>query len=329
MKEALWYKPLEDEAVLCQLCPHGCRIKPGDVGKCRIRRNMDGKLYATTYEQVSSVAMDPIEKKPLYHFYPGSNILSIGSIGCNFSCGFCQNWQISQDSVPLNELKVADAVKMCKDRNSMGIAYTYNEPLIWFEYVMDTARALKEEGLRNVLVTNGYVNPKPLEQLLPYIDAMNIDIKSIRDEFYGTLCGGRLKPVLDTATKAKKYVHVEVTNLIIPGHNDSEAELKELAKWIAENLGPETPTHLSAYFPRYQLKAAPTPEKTLEDAYDIFSAELHFVYLGNVAAGVGNDTKCINCGEVLVKRHGYFVEVLGIDREGMCNHCQGRSYIVC
>ena len=329
MKEALWYEKRKDDNVLCRLCPQACIIGPGEAGRCRVRRNRNGKLYAETYEKVSAVTMDPIEKKPLYHFYPGKEILSIGSIGCNFSCRFCQNWHISQDTAPLDTLSVDGAVKACKEHDSIGIAYTYNEPLIWFEYVFDTARALKEEGLCNALVSNGFINPEPLDRLLPYIDAINIDIKSIRDEFYTTLCGGRLRPVLDTAIKAKKNIHVEITNLIIPGYNDTEKELKELAKWTAENLGPETPVHLSAYFPRYKLGAEPTPVDTLERAHDIFSAELYFVYVGNIASSIGNDTKCLNCGEILVKRQGHFVEILGIDREGMCNHCQGRSYIIC
>ena len=329
MHEAQFYKKTSGNAVQCRLCPHFCRIGEGDAGKCRVRKNVDGTLYATTYEEVVSVSMDPIGKKPLYHFYPGHNILSVGTIGCNFACKFCQNWEISQSTVPTRRLSVKDAVAIAKEKNAIGIAYTYNEPSIWFEYVCDCARAIKDEGLRNVLVTNGFFNPEPLETLLPYIDAMNIDIKSIRDEFYRDLCGGRLKPVLDTALKAAQNVHVEITNLIIPGHNDSEEEFEELSGWIADNLGPETPVHLSAYTPRYQLNAAPTPVSTLQRAYEIFSQKLWFVYLGNVRSDVGNDTRCRNCGEVLVKRQGYFVEVLGLDREGMCNHCQGRSYIVC
>ncbi len=328
MKEALWYNKREDGGVQCRLCPHACVIAPGQTGRCRIRRNTDGALYAETFEKVSAVAMDPIEKKPLYHFHPGREILSIGGIGCNFTCTFCQNWEISQGSVSLQEFKVADAVKWCKDNDSIGIAYTYNEPLIQYEFVLETARAIKEEGLRNAIVTNGFINPKPLDALLPYIDAMNIDIKSIRDEFYRDICGGRLKPVLEAATRAKKNVHVEITNLIIPGCNDTDEEFKELARWIAANLGPETPVHLSAYTPRHQLQAPPTPMETLEKPFDIFGAELYFVYLGNASSDVGANTRCINCGEMHVRRQGYYVEVLGIDREGMCNHCQGRSYII-
>lgn len=329
MHEAQFYEKRADNAVRCRLCPHFCRIPDGGAGKCRVRKNMDGTLYAATYEEVTSVAMDPVEKKPLYHFYPGRNILSVGTIGCNFSCKFCQNWEISQSTVPTRRLRVGDVVTIVKEKDSIGVAYTYNEPSIWFEFVYDCSKAMKEEGLRNVLVTNGFFNPEPLEMLLPYIDAMNIDIKSIRDDFYKSLCGGRLKPVLDTAVKARQNIHVEITHLIIPGCNDTVEEFDELSSWIADNLGPETPVHLSAYSPRYELQAAPTPVSTLHEAHEIFSRKLWFVYLGNVRADVGNDTLCRNCGEVLVRRHGYFVEVLGLDREGMCNHCQGRSYIVC
>jgi pyruvate formate lyase activating enzyme len=327
--EAQFYNKAADNVALCRLCPHFCRIPDGGVGKCRIRKNMDGALYATTYEQVTSVAMDPIEKKPLYHFYPGQQILSIGTLGCNFSCKFCQNWEISQSDIPTRLMRVNDLVAIAKEKNSLGVAYTYNEPSIWHEYVYDCAHAIKDEGMRNVLVTNGFFNPEPLEMLLPYIDAMNIDIKSIKDDFYKNLCGGRLKPVLDTAIRARQNVHVEITNLIIPGYNDTEAELEELSSWIARNLGPETPVHLSAYFPRYQLDAPPTSLAILQKAHEIFTKKLSFVYLGNVASDVGNDTACKKCGEILVRRQGYFVEVLGVDREGMCNHCQGRSYIVC
>jgi len=294
-----------------------------------VRKNIDGTLYATTYEEVTSVAMDPIEKKPLYHFYPGNNILSLGTLGCNFTCKFCQNWEISQSTVPTRHLGVEEAVAIAKEKGSIGAAYTYNEPWIWFEFVYDCARAMKEEGLRNVLVTNGFFNPEPLDMLLPYVDAMNIDIKSIRDDFYRELCGARLKPVLEAAVKAAHNVHVEITNLVIPGYNDTEEEFEELSGWIADNLGPQTPVHLSAYTPRYQLGAEPTPPETLQRAHEIFKTRLWFVYLGNVRSETGNDTKCRQCGEVLVRRQGYFVEVLGLDREGMCNHCQGRSYIVC
>ncbi len=328
MKEALWYEKLDDGKAHCLLCPHECRIDAGARGICRVRENRDGVLYATTYECASSVAMDPIEKKPLYHFYPGKEILSLGSLGCNFHCKFCQNWHISQNEIPTRTLKIDEAVKMCVEGNSLGIAYTYNEPLVGFEYVMETARAVKEEGLRNVVVTNGFINPAPLADLLPYVDALNIDIKSIRDDFYKKICGGSLKEVLATAVKAKKSAHVEITNLVIPGYNDTEEEFAELAAWIASNLGPETPVHLTAYSPRYELNAEPTPLATLERAYDIFCGELYFVYLGNIDSAVGRDTRCMNCGEMLVRRQGYFVEVLGVDREGMCNQCQGRSFIV-
>ena len=327
--EAQFYEKAAGNVALCRLCPHFCRIPGGGAGKCRIRKNMDGTLYATTYEQVTSIAMDPVEKKPLYHFYPGHNILSIGTLGCNFSCQFCQNWEISQSDMPTRQLRVQDLVKIAKEKDSLGVAYTYNEPGIWFEYVYECARAIKDEGMCNVLVTNGFFNPEPLEMLLPYIDAMNIDIKSIKDDFYRKICGGRLKPVLDTAVKSRQNVHVEITNLIIPGFNDTDEEFEELASWIAGNLGPDTPVHLSAYFPHFQFEAPPTPPATLQRAHEIFSKKLWFVYLGNVRADVGNDTLCRKCGEVLVRRYGYFVEVLAVDREGMCNHCQGRSYIVC
>lgn len=320
MQEASYYEKQEGNRVACVLCPQGCRIKDGGHGLCLGRVNRGGILFAETYARVTSVAMDPIEKKPLYHFHPGSSILSLGTYGCNLACEFCQNCEISQEVAHTRELLPEDAVKEALASGSVGIAYTYNEPFIWFEYVRDTAKAAKEEGLKNVLVTNGLVNPGPLDEILEYVDAMNIDIKSIREDFYKRLCHGALAPVLETCRTAARRTFVEVTNLIIPGENDTEDEWRELSGWVAENMGPETPVHLSAYFPRYKLHREPTSADMLLRAYEIFREKLSYVYLGNVRADRESCTFCKKCGSELVRRQGYGISVIGL-KGSACAKC--------
>jgi len=327
MKEALHYERRDDGRVQCRLCPQQCVIADGRTGICRVRKCIGGILYAMTYAECTSVAMDPIEKKPLYHFHPGHDILSLGSWGCNFACSFCQNWHISFEQPPTQTLPPEAAVAQAQRAGAIGIAYTYNEPMIWYEYVLETARRAHAEGLKNVLVTNGFISPEPLDELLPVIDALNIDLKSIRPEFYRKLCHGELGPVLETAESANNTAHVEVTNLIIPGWNDTEEELAELATWIAEHLGPETPTHLSAYSPRHQLQAPPTSAELLLKAHEIFRTRLGYVYLGNVTTAEGNDTACHSCGQPLVTRRGYAVSIVGL-KGSACANCGAESTIV-
>jgi len=318
--EAMYYEKLEAGRVRCRLCPHECTIQPGSAGICRQRVNTGGTLVSRIYGRVTSAGMDPIEKKPLYHFHPGEQILSLGTNGCNFACRHCQNWSISQEDAYTRELSPEDAVRLAADSKSFGIAYTYNEPLIWYEFVLDTSKLAHGQGLKNVLVTNGFIQPEPLAELLPFIDALNIDLKSIRDEFYKEICKGRLGPVLETAKTAKKAAHLEVTNLVIPTHNDSDEDLTDLADWVRDNLGPDTPAHLSAYFPRYQLKAPPTQPHTLLRAYNIFAARLDHVYVGNMVLDKGSDTLCKGCGAVLIRRRGYSVRVVGL-RGTACAKC--------
>ena len=327
MKEAAHWEKLEGGKVGCRLCPHRCTIADGRSGLCRVRANHGGVLYSEIYGQVTSVAMDPIEKKPLYHFHPGTHILSLGTRGCNFACQFCQNWSISQGDPGTSRLTGEAAVQAALRDESVGIAYTYNEPLIWFEYVLDTARLAHDSGLANVLVTNGYIEPEPFAELLPLVDAINMDIKSIRPDFYTRLCRGTLAPVLANATSAARATHLEVTNLVIPGHNDSRADLADLADWIAGELGPHVPVHLSAYFPRYKLQAQPTPPETLEEAHAIFADRLHHVYLGNVHARVGANTVCHHCGAELILRRGYATRVVGL-ANGQCAACGADNHIV-
>jgi len=328
LKEAMHWEKIEGDRVHCKLCPHNCIIADGKRGMCRVRKNEGGTLYSIIYGRVTSVAMDPIEKKPLFHFHPGSAILSLGTMGCNFACKFCQNYTIAQMEAPTRPLSPDEAVQAAGERDSIGIAYTYNEPFIWYEYVYDTARLARENGLKNVLVTNGYVQQEPLNELLPYIDALNIDIKSMRPDFYTNICRGTMDPVLETAKTAVKQALVEITNLVIPGYNDTDDEFETLASWAAENLGRGTPAHISAYFPCYKLQAKPTPLSTLERACNIFRKHLDYVYLGNVASHKGADTSCASCGALLVERTGYSTKVIGLAAGGACAKCGAENNIV-
>jgi len=283
VREVAFYEKKENGAVQCQVCPHFCYVKPGEIGRCRVRANQEGKLYATNYGQVAALALDPIEKKPLYHFYPGSQILSLGTFGCNFDCGFCQNWTLVHSKSNSNPILPQEVIAKAKEfKNNIGLAYTYSEPFMWYEYVLETAELAHLEGLKNVLVTNGFINQEPLLMLLPFIDALNIDVKAFNEGYYRETCGGKLEPVLKTAELAKKHAHVEITTLLVPDLNDSPEEIEELTNWIANSLGDETPLHLSRYFPNYKLQAPPTPLETMKRAERIAKKRLKNVYLGNV-----------------------------------------------
>lgn len=322
MKARHWHRQANG-VVQCDLCPHHCRIKAGGTGRCRVRRVEGEALVAAGYGLLSAANMDPIEKKPLYHFRPGTQIFSVGAWGCNLRCSFCQNWQISQQvkegcRAASPERVVAQAVGM----GSQGIAYTYNEPLVGFEFVVDCAELAASEGLSNVLVTNGFIERGPAAEVLGLSDALNVDIKSMDEDFYRRQCTGRLRPVLEFAVQAREAgCHVEVTNLLIPGLNDTEEKVARLALWVAEKLGRQTPLHLSAYHPDYRLEVPGTPLGALERAYAVCSDELDYVYLGNVGPmQVGRDTRCPGCGAVLVRRRGYATSVVGL-RNGVCASC--------
>jgi pyruvate formate lyase activating enzyme len=283
MKESVHCELLEERKVRCLLCPNVCLLKKGETGKCGVRQNRHGRLFSLIYGEITSMALDPIEKKPLYHFHPGSSILSLGTRGCNLKCPWCQNWAISQKlDCPTQKITPQEAVARAQQLKSFGIAYTYNEPFIWYEFVYDTAKLAHKKGLKNVLVTNGYVNHKPLEEMIGLIDAMNIDIKSMREDFYQKYCRGKLAPVLRTAQYSAKRCHVEITNLIIPTLNDTEEDFQELTDWIAQELGGDTPLHFSRYYPAYKIDIAPTPVETLKKAETIAKKKLRYVYLGNV-----------------------------------------------
>ncbi|HKM39380.1 MAG TPA: AmmeMemoRadiSam system radical SAM enzyme [bacterium] len=323
MMNAQYWKAAQDGKVNCCLCPHNCSIGPGHTGVCRVRVNKEGTLIAANYGRVSSMAMDPVEKKPLYHFYPGRDIFSIGTVGCNLRCSYCQNYTISQQEAPTRLLSPDQAVQLVLNQgpNCIGIAFTYNEPFMWYEYVLATAKKARAAGVKTVMVTNGFVRDEPLQELLQFIDAMNIDLKAFSESTYRKLCGGSLQPVLDTVEAAVRFgCHVEATTLIIPTYNDSAAEIESLSKWLA-NLSPQIPLHLSRYFPQYKLSLPPTPLKTLEQAFNIARASLNYVYIGNADLGLGRNTCCPCCGATLIKRQGYSVRLIGLKEGGSCANC--------
>lgn len=321
--EARHWKRLEDGRVACVLCPQSCVIADGAHGICLGRVNRDGTLFADNFAQCVSVAMDPIEKKPLYHVCPGESVLSIACNGCNLRCDFCQNWTISQQPARTTALPPAELVELALSSKSFGIAYTYTEPIVWFEYLLEAGAAAHEHGLKNILVTNGVINEAPLAELLPVIDAMNIDLKSMDPDFYRTFCHvDGLDAALGTIRAASKACHVEVTNLKIPGLNDSEDETRALAEFVA-GVDPAIPVHFSAYYPTHKMTVEATSAATLIEAAEIASEHLYYVYLGNVGARGDVDTLCPECGNVLIRRAGYSSRVVGADGR-VCANC-GRT----
>ena len=328
--ECRYYESAEDYAQ-CQLCPWHCRIRPGKIGRCHVRENVDGVLRSLNYAEVTSVAMDPVEKKPLYHFYPGSDILSLGTFGCNLSCIFCQNWTISQGRPPTQHLAPQQALELAEQwrakAGNIGIAYTYNEPIIWYEYVYDTARLVQEAGMHNVLVTNGIIEEEPLRELLPYVGAMNVDIKAWHDDFYRKLCGGEAWPARRTVEIAVERCHVEITVLIIPGYNDSDEELTMVFDWAA-SVREDMPVHLSRYHPSHKLDAPPTPAQTLQHAYELAQQRLKHVYVGNIELARTTDTRCPECGETLIRRSGFASFNDNLTDDGRCGSCGAGLNIV-
>ncbi|MBI4726895.1 AmmeMemoRadiSam system radical SAM enzyme [candidate division TA06 bacterium] len=324
--EARHYQKLENGTVQCLLCPHRCRIDPGKAGLCRVRQNTGGRLEAQSYGRAVSLSLDPVEKKPLYHFYPDRKILSTGPNGCNLACSFCQNWEISQQETPTEAVEPHQLVELAVKEGSVGIAFTYTEPLIWFEYLMDVCPLARQAGLKTALVTNGTISPEPLKELLPQIDAMNVDLKSMDEGFYRKVCRGDLKTVLQTIELARRSCHVELTNLVIPGLNDSPKDMEALIDWVCK-LDPLMPLHLSRYFPRYHLETPPTPEKTLKKFYDLAKSRLKYVYVGNIQIEGTEDTCCPGCGHILIKRAGYRINLEGI-KAGACQNCGRRADII-
>lgn len=325
-KEALLYEKLDDSKVHCFLCAHHCKIEDARYGFCGVRKNEGGSLYTYVYAETIAAHVDPIEKKPLYHFLPGSRAYSIATIGCNFRCGFCQNWQISQASkreggTNSYELKPEEAIREAKKNGCQSISYTYTEPTVFFEYAYDTARLAKSQGLYNNFVTNGYMSKQALETIRPYLDAANVDLKSFRDDFYKRNCQARLQPVLDSIKRMKQMgIWVEITTLLIPGENDSEEELNKIAKFIAD-LDQDMPWHISRFHPDYKFTDyPPSPVERLKEAKDIGKKQgLRYVYLGNVAED--NGTYCYKCNALLVKR-GYFAAEEAKIKDNKCPACR-------
>lgn len=334
MKEAMYYSVFDAEKkiVQCELCPHKCRLLPDKTGICRIRKNIDGKLVSLVYGQFTSINLDPIEKKPLYHFYPGTDILSVGTIGCNFRCLNCQNWEISQadydERLPLINLSSDDALKLAKKHNSIGIAYTYNEPFINYEWILETAELFRKNGLKNIFVSNGYINETPLMELVTFIDAANIDVKAFNNEFYTKICSAKLEPVLKTVEfLVREQKHIEITYLVIPKYNDSMTEIQEFTDWLSQ-LNSEIPLHFSRYYPNYKMSENATSLTTLERAQQIAAKKLKYVYLGNVWEKEYNRTYCPVCNSVLVDRIGYTAEITGNLKDGSCRKCGTKINIV-
>lgn len=309
LHDALFFEKYKD-GIKCLLCPHNCIIAEGRSGLCSVRTNKGGTLKTINYGEITAMAIDPVEKKPLYHFKPGKDILSVGSFGCNFSCDFCQNYSIAQYKANSNYLSPGELIEKCRDlEGNIGIAFTYNEPSIWYEYIYDTSKKLKEEDPHSsaVLVTNGYIETEPLLKLLPYIDAMNIDLKAFQQDYYKKVCGGRLEPVLTTIENAVGRCHVEITTLLVTGLNDSKEEVEKIASYLG-NLDKNIPLHLSRYFPNYKMDEPSTKLEVMLESRDIAKKYLNHVYLGNMG-NVDNSTYCPQCEKLLIERDNFFTNI--------------------
>ena len=321
---------INENKLECLLCPHYCKLTAGKTGICGVRKNTGEKIELMTYGVLSSHSLDPVEKKPLYHFFPGYNILSIGSYGCNLRCDFCQNCDISQ-KIPkslIPEIAPAQIVKSAHNaERNIGIAFTYNEPLIWFEFIRDVATVAKNEGLFTVMVSNGYVNSEPLNEIIQFIDAFNIDLKAFNNTFYRKLTGSDIEPVKNGLKQiAKSGKHLEITTLIIPGQNDDEKEMDLQSRWIANELGKNVPFHLSRYFPMYRRDDPATSQETLNKLFGIALENLDHVYMGNSISDAGQNTSCPKCGTIVTTRSGYKTRLLNLDEEGKCTSCGNLVY---
>jgi pyruvate formate lyase activating enzyme len=323
MEEARYWE-IEKGKVHCKLCRRGCFIPEGKSGFCSVRKNVENKLYSMVYGRPAAINIDPIEKKPFYHFNPGSAALSLGTLGCNFRCKFCCNWELSQAKVDeaFKYVKPEEIVETAVSSGCQGIAYTYVEPTIFFEYAYDIAKLAKEKGLYNVFVTNGYAMEKPLKDITPYLDAVVIDFKGNNENFYREYASAELDEVKQGALLyLKTKAHIEITNLVVPEKTDDPDEIRELAKWISKHFGSDTPMHLIRYFPTLGFnKLPPTDIKTLEKLYAVAKKELDYVYIGNVAETVYNDTYCPKCETLLIDRLGFNIEKYNI-KDGKCPKC--------
>jgi len=329
--EALLYGKRDGGRVDCALCMHLCSgIAPGESGKCEVRQNIEGELFALSYGMATSITSDPIEKKPVFHYHPGSRSLSLGSVGCNFKCEHCQNWSISQvrlGEVPTRNVEPQWVAQEARRLGCPTISWTYNEPTVWYEFTLDAARYAHEMGIPSVYVTNGYMSARALKDISPYLGAFRVDVKSFDDDFYRNVCGAELKHVLARAEQARRLgIHVEVVNLLIGGLNDGEDETGALAEWVHDKLGEDTPLHITGFHPdNLMLERAATPLSSLERASRIArEAGLRYVYLGNVGGHEEEDTRCPKCGELLISRSGFSARIRGLTSEGMCQKCGER-----
>lgn len=325
-KHALYYKQLKQQLVQCTLCPRSCVVSPGERGFCRVRENRSGTYYTIAYANPCACHIDPIEKKPLYHFLPGTTALSIATAGCNFTCKNCQNWDISQarpDETINYTLSPQQVVDLAIKYKTPTIAYTYTEPTVFFEYMLATAKCAHDHAIRNIYHSNGYINPDPLNELIPFLDGANVDLKAMSDEFYGSITGGTLNPVLETLSRLKRNgVWLEITNLVIPTKNDSAEMIKDLCVWVCKELGSNTPVHFSRFYPQYKIhNLPPTPVSTLQSAAATArSVGLEYVYIGNVAAIDEENTFCPQCKKKIIERKGYQIIQQSI-KDRRCSYC--------
>jgi pyruvate formate lyase activating enzyme len=325
-KVSPYFTALGGDEIQCELCPKRCRVPQGKRGACRVRENRKGKLYSLVYGNPCAFHVDPMERDPFFHVLPGTKTLSLATAGCNFGCKFCQTWEISQASpedVYSLDIPPEIVVERAKQMRTHSVSYTFVEPVIFYEYMVEIGHLAKKAGLLSFIHSNGFINPDPLRNLAKVIDAANIDIKGFTDEFYRDLCGGELSPVLETLKMLKhEKLHIEITNLIIPTKNDDMTLVKEMCLWIKRELGPETPIHFSRFYPLYKLKnLPPTPVKTLEEARQVaLSAGLEYVYVGNVPGHEGENTFCPSCGKMIIQRTGYMVGEVRL-KGGKCEYC--------
>jgi len=326
-QRALYYERLQNKKIKCLLCPRGCIVPDGGRGLCRVRENRSGDYYTLAHSNPCAVHIDPIEKKPLFHFLPSTTALSLATAGCNFTCKNCQNWDISQakpDDTINFEMSPEQVVDLASEYNTPTIAYTYTEPTIFFEYMLETARIAKKKGVLNIYHSNGYINQQPLHELTAYLDGANIDLKGFSNKFYQDITGGTLSPVLETLKTLKKQgVWLEVTNLVIPTKNDTEGMIEDLCQWIKDSLGSDTPIHFSRFYPQYKLQnLPPTPIQTLKKAAEIARDRgLYYVYIGNVPGVPEENTYCPNCRNLVIGRKGYSITAINMNG-GKCKTCK-------
>ena len=324
--EARYYEKIGGNRVRCLLCPRGCAIGEGERGHCRVRENRAGTLFSLVYARPCALHLDPIEKKPFFHFLPGTQAVSLSTVGCNLNCKFCQNWQISQsrpEDIETQRTPPARIVDQAVSLRAPSVAFTYAEPVVFIEYVQDIARLAREKRIKSVVVSNGYIRKEPLLDLCGLVDAIKIDLKAFDESYYRDICNASLRPVLDTILAIReRRIWLELVNLVVPTLNDNPAGIKKMARWIASNLGPDVPVHFSRFYPQYRLEnLPPTPVSTLDAAYETCRAEgLRYVYVGNVPGHRAENTYCPNCSRKIVARSGYRIESIDI-RDGACRFC--------